>query len=150
MRYFRCAKFHFFNSNLYYICQINNINKTLNYTFTPVHFFSFCCGQKEKKPNQRKEKHAVAWTRAIKDGYRFFRLANSPPAQTHSATITIVKHAFYFVIFIFISFRYLLLIFIMYNGKNLFLNFESRQPYFRAIARLLLAMQFFYENYLGQ
>ena len=79
---FSLCEISFFNSHLYYICQINNINKTYNYTFTPVHFFSFCCGQKEKKPNQRKEKHAVAWTRAIKDGYRFI-LANSPPAQTH-------------------------------------------------------------------
>ena len=51
--------------------------------------------------------------------------------------------------FLFI-FRYIAILFIMYNGKNLFLNFESRQPYFRAIARLLFAMHFFYENYLGQ
>ena len=31
----------------------------------------------------------------------------------------------------------------MYNDKNLFLNFESRQPHFRAKARLLLAIHFF-------
>ena len=78
---FSLCEISFFNSHLYYICQINNINKTLNYTFTPVHFFSFFA-TKKKRNEPKKRKLAVAWTRAIFDGYRFI-LANSPPAQTH-------------------------------------------------------------------
>ena len=131
MRYFRCAKFHFFLIIIiYYDCQKKGTNNLLNRTILfLVTFISFLFVAGKKKRNRTKEKKntpllgqepslmaiGLSASRTLPSHKTILNRFVRQSAQTHSATITIVKHAFYFVIFIFISFRYLLLIFIMYT-----------------------------------
>ena len=125
MRYFRCAKFHFFNSHLYYICQINNINKTFNYTFTPtftpavkeiiqithiiIHlplFISFLfLRRKRKEMNQRKENSPLLGQEPSKMAIGLFSRTRLRLKHTSNLAPNGAMHSF-FLFFVQILYRF--------------------------------------------